>query len=739
MEIDDDMSIDGTDEEIFIPPDLFSNEKYKSLLENIEQPLIKKNRYHQELNQWKQNEIQNIIKKDISKGEFIDEFEVLFNMATDKKVRNLMDIDSQCRLKENIDDLIMCGNKKKHIVNRDDCYLTSKKQLLGEGLYRGQKKLCKDIQNITNPILNKIRESKPNIEKKKIDIDVVHHPILKRKLIDIFTYLMYFGVSDENMKEANRYINPVIDIMLDKQYCSNMDTSCIEEENILNEKIKNKIQSYQSDEMLEYDHYDYDDNTLDSDNIYSYIKKNIEKSIQYSYLDRYSMLHQKLEDFCVIFTTYKKWGYHLHDITKELIEILIPKIYLKKKYITEENKQYETHLNNHLLQFLEEEGLYINKDKFNFPINEYSTIFVNDINQYETDNYIPYTGSSIILNSLLSKYENNKKINTDIELHITFLDEDIKYELLDRYTYQYALKKLNKIMTSKEIKYVIIPITIFDNKRDKHSVHQNMLIIDKNELYAELFEPHGKIAYVDYRDEKESIDKYIKGILSVYSKKYQYISTDLFSPFYSLQYLEYDEFNKIGYYRGGFCAAWSLLWLDYRLKFIIDNQNDIEDRIDRSRLLLQYLIYQISKYKNGFFGVINNYSNKLVQNILYMIINKDNVIITDVSEINVENIKNKYIVLPITKITSSTITCDYINNKNLYKKEFSNGNGRYFYYISKQNKEPGIMIMYMKNQKTCYYITTEGYFEMEYDKVLYYYDLYSILISQHVSQLLEGL
>lgn len=96
---------------------------------------------------------------------------------------------------------------------------------------------------------------------------------------------------------------------------------------------------------------------------------------------------------------------------------------------------------------------------------------------------------------------------------------------------------------------------------DEMNFHQNVFIIDKLENSVEIFEPNGYVS-PKYFHNKE----YLKQLKNLFSSYTFYKATD-FCPKNSFQAIEGQ----------GYCQAWSIWWVDYRLKYSTKTRKQLVD------------------------------------------------------------------------------------------------------------------------------------------------------------------
>jgi hypothetical protein len=163
-------------------------------------------------------------------------------------------------------------------------------------------------------------------------------------------------------------------------------------------------------------------------------------------------------------------------------------------------------------------------------------------------------------------------------------------------------------------RFVIIPLFLNGCKSDDG--HANVLIFDKKMNTIERFEPHGATGELsdgllesyNYPLLDEELEKYFATILP----GVKYLSSMMICPRFGLQSIENLEDNRLGD-PGGFCAAWSLFYLDARLSnpdipqpILIDlllhslQQQNSEEKTKNSKLIDFIRSYSDNILNKGF-------------------------------------------------------------------------------------------------------------------------------------------
>jgi len=232
--------------------------------------------------------------------------------------------------------------------------------------------------------------------------------------------------------------------------------------------------------------------------------------------------------------------------------------------------------------------------------------------------FTTFTGSSIdIICGLKMLHEKNKIVSTlnntniieNAELKKYYAQMGIRKNTYDflNFEIQWLYQNLffpdnfediiNLFLKNKNINYFIIPIGI----ELENGAHANILIYDKRNDTLERFEPNGSDEPPRFNYNGKLLDNILKNYFLKYFKNMKYITPKMFLPKIGFQMFENIESNKKIGDPGGFCAAWALWYVYYRLKY----QN-----VSQSKLV-QELITHI-KYNNlSFKNIIRNFSKKL--------------------------------------------------------------------------------------------------------------------------------
>jgi len=191
-------------------------------------------------------------------------------------------------------------------------------------------------------------------------------------------------------------------------------------------------------------------------------------------------------------------------------------------------------------------------------------------------------------------------------------------------------------------RFIIIPIGI----EMKSGSHANYLIYDKTIKEVERFEPHGGTTPIGFNYNSQLLD----GILADYFKSIdstiKYIKPNDFIPKIGFQLMDTQEENrrKIGD-PGGFCALWSIWYVDQRLTY---------QTYSREKLI-KSLFYNIKSQGISYRNMIRNYSNNIIKE-RDELLKKINIDINDWLNDNYTNNQlDKFISLLITEISNCCV------------------------------------------------------------------------------------
>lgn len=157
---------------------------------------------------------------------------------------------------------------------------------------------------------------------------------------------------------------------------------------------------------------------------------------------------------------------------------------------------------------------------------------------------------------------------------------------------------MNKCIHDKNKRYIIIPLGI----ELKEGSHANYLIYDKEKKEIERFEPNGSSMPLGFNYNNNLLDTILQNKFKSYDKDIVYVSPKSYLPKIGFQIFDmYENKKKIGD-PGGFCAPWSIWYVDMRLSHDIDRKS-----------LVHVLLQNIKENNISFKNVIRNYSFNIIK------------------------------------------------------------------------------------------------------------------------------
>lgn len=311
---------------------------------------------------------------------------------------------------------------------------------------------------------------------------------------------------------------------------------------------------------------------------------------------------------------------------------------------------------------------------------DYSSIFIKDITRYNRFNSYPlkmlnillienypvvsistYTGSTLdVLSGLLyisRKYSNicqsslelidvNKSIiefKNGVCNFIGFEIEWIDFQLHIPSTKNITLQNiLIKNITNNKYRFFIIPIGIQLYINNQYYAHANYLIFDYKLLTVERFEPYGTDAPNDMNYNAILLDNTLKNIIDSYKLNFKYVSPHEYLNKIGFQLKEiYESKNDYIGDPNGFCALWSLWWVEIRIKYPDIPIKKIVKMLNKELINKSYkeLIRNYSSYITSYRDKLLSKSDISINDLLNEKITSkqandiNNVIISDVSDI----------------------------------------------------------------------------------------------------------
>jgi hypothetical protein len=311
---------------------------------------------------------------------------------------------------------------------------------------------------------------------------------------------------------------------------------------------------------------------------------------------------------------------------------------------------------------------------------DYSSIFIKDITKYNRFNSYPlkmttillienypvvsistYTGSTLdVLSGLLyitRKYYNICHSSLElIDINKTFIEykngicnfigfeiEWIDYQLHVPSTQNITLQNiLIKNITNNKYRFFIIPIGIQLYINNQYYAHANYLIFDYKLLTVERFEPYGTDAPSDMNYNPILLDNTLKNIIDSYKLNLKYITPNEYLNKIGFQLKEiYESKNDYIGDPNGYCALWSLWWVEIRIKYPDIPIKKLVKMLNKELINKSYkeLIRNYSSYITSYRDKLLLRSDISINDLLNEKItskqanNINNVIISDISDI----------------------------------------------------------------------------------------------------------
>lgn len=149
-------------------------------------------------------------------------------------------------------------------------------------------------------------------------------------------------------------------------------------------------------------------------------------------------------------------------------------------------------------------------------------------------------------------------------------------------------------------RFVIIPLGI----EMRSGSHANYLIYDKHVKEIERFEPHGGTTPIGFNYNSQFLDEILSDYFKSIDKDIQYIRPNEYIPKIGFQLMDSQEERRkrIGD-PGGFCALWSIWYVDQRLTYYTYDRKTIVNE------LFENIKAQGISYRN----MIRNYSKQIIK------------------------------------------------------------------------------------------------------------------------------
>jgi ankyrin repeat protein len=242
----------------------------------------------------------------------------------------------------------------------------------------------------------------------------------------------------------------------------------------------------------------------------------------------------------------------------------------------------------------------------------------------------------LITKDICTFYENNGlKISTRCQ----FLNFEILWIMENLYLSDNFVLYFKKCASNKKKKFIIIPIGIeLDN-----GSHANYLIYDIHAKEIERFEPHGSYPPIGFNYNSNKLDKILENKIKAIEPNIKYIKPIDYLPKIGFQILESQEIlNKRISDPPGFCAVWSIWYVDIRVNY---------PEIDRKKLVT-YMIHSIKINNISFKNLIRNYSINITK-IRDSVFSKASVDINDWINDEITDIQLKIIIKELSNLIDS--------------------------------------------------------------------------------------
>ena len=214
--------------------------------------------------------------------------------------------------------------------------------------------------------------------------------------------------------------------------------------------------------------------------------------------------------------------------------------------------------------------------------------------------------SKFINNDILEDYYKSNGIQKGT--FSDFLNFEIIWSFHKLFMPSILKEQINKFLSDETKKYFIIPLGI----ELTTGAHANILLYDKDKNELERFEPYGKDYPPGFNYNPRSLDMGLKNLflnffdseIIKHKKQFNYFSPFDYETKIGLQLLDSYEYSKeknIGD-PGGFCAAWSLWYIEMR----INNKSITREN------LLNKLINHIRMKQIPFRTIIRNYTKNMM-------------------------------------------------------------------------------------------------------------------------------
>jgi ankyrin repeat protein len=208
--------------------------------------------------------------------------------------------------------------------------------------------------------------------------------------------------------------------------------------------------------------------------------------------------------------------------------------------------------------------------------------------------------------SLTENFIENSKLEEYYKmsgLEKNYMAEFLNFEIVWSYQKLFVPSNIKSIIANflkdDKKRYLVLPIGI----ELTNGAHANVLLYDKTTNEMERFEPYGKDFPPNFNYISKNLDFNLSNLFKNYFQDLKYYTPSDFEIKIGLQLLDSYEYNKEKHINdpGGFCAAWSLWYVEMRI-----TNSDI-DRKD----ILNKLINQIRLKRLSFKFVIRGFTKNI--------------------------------------------------------------------------------------------------------------------------------
>jgi ankyrin repeat protein len=213
--------------------------------------------------------------------------------------------------------------------------------------------------------------------------------------------------------------------------------------------------------------------------------------------------------------------------------------------------------------------------------------------------------------------------------------------------------EMTKLLNDDTVRFIAIPLGI----QISTGSHANFLLYDKTTNELERFEPYGSNPPYQFKYNPELLDEIINSKFSGIISELKYVPPKKYLPKIGFQYLDTnDRKNKKIGDPGGFCAIWTIWYIDLRV-----SHNDIS-----RKSLIDKTIKHIKLHNLSFKNLIRNYTYHVVL-LRDEYLSKANIDINDWINDNISSKQALTIVQELQKnivlISSSSVSPNFLTSK----------------------------------------------------------------------------